>query len=354
MMHERVVVGMSGGVDSSAAVWMLHERGVRVTGVTLRFYCYARSSGSPRPCCSDAALRRARRLCAKLGIDHHVIDVEDAFRETVVRDFLDEYRSGRTPNPCVVCNEKVKFPGLIRVADRLGAERIATGHYARLVRSPRGAPLIAAARDARKDQSYFLYRVPAGILERTIFPLGDMLKTSVKLLAPRFEAAPGTERESQDVCFLPDGDLGAFLRERIGSFPGDVVDRDGRVLGRHDGAHLCTIGQRRGFRIAGGVPLYVSAIDVARNRVVLAPREALFHRGAVCGSLRLRTRDLSGPLGVRVRYARPIAEVSRVERREGLVAVTFREPQWAVTPGQSLVLYREGVVVGGGIIEKEL
>ncbi|HEY5134099.1 MAG TPA: asparagine synthase-related protein, partial [Candidatus Krumholzibacteriaceae bacterium] len=180
MNTEGVVVGLSGGVDSSSAAWMLHEEGHRVIGVTLRLYCYARASRSPRPCCSDELLRRARRLCAKLGVDHHVIDVEDEFRETVVRDFIREYRAGKTPNPCIVCNGKVKFPALARVADWLGYERIATGHYARLVRGAHGAPLIAAALDDTKDQSYFLYRVPVKILDRTLFPLGGALKESVK------------------------------------------------------------------------------------------------------------------------------------------------------------------------------
>ncbi len=354
MEHERVVVGMSGGVDSSTAAWILREAGYSVTGVTLRFYCYARGRGGRRPCCGDAALRRARRVAAALGIDHHVIDVEGAFRETVVADFVGEYRRGRTPNPCIVCNEKVKFPGLLRAADMLECARIATGHYARLVPRRGGAPLLAAARDARKDQSYFLYRVPPRILARALFPLGGMLKESVKRLAPRFESGAGACRESQDICFIPDGDLAAFLRERIGAAPGDAVDAEGRVLGRHEGVHLYTVGQRKGLGIAGGARLYVSALDSARRRIVLSPREALFHRGAVCGGLRLRTRDLSGAVSAKVRYARPAAPAARVEAGDGRLTVIFREPQWAVTPGQSLVLYRGDAVIGGGIVEREI
>jgi tRNA-specific 2-thiouridylase len=353
MKHDRVVVGMSGGVDSSTAAWVLREEGYRVTGVTLRLSCGAPSGGSREPCRDDETLRRTRRLCEGLGIEHHVIDVGDEFAATVIRDLVDGYRAGRTPNPCIVCNEKVKFPGLVRAADRLGCERIATGHYARLVRRPRGAPLVAVGRDARKDQSYFLYRVPASILERTLFPLGESLKESVRRGAVRLWPKAEFPRESQDICFVPGGDLDGFLRERIGMAPGDVVDPGGRVLGRHDGAHLCTIGQRRGFGIAGGVPLYVAAIDAARRRVVLGPREALRRGGAVCGSLRLRTRDLSGPLEARIRYASPPAAVSSAQRRDGRLVVAFHEPQWAVTPGQSLVLYRGGVVIGGGIIERE-
>ena len=343
---------MSGGVDSAAAAWILRERGCRVSGVTLRFRCYARTVASPRPCCSDALLRRARRVCAKLGIDHHVIDVEKEFGETVVRDFLDGYRAGRTPNPCVLCNEKVKFPALARTADRLGCERIATGHYARLVSGVRGAPLLAAAFDRKKDQSYFLYRVPVKLLRRTLFPLGETLKESVKAVSAGFGSDHEKQRESQDVCFLPDGDVRRFLGEHIGFIPGDIVDRNGRVLGRHEGAHLYTIGQRKGLRFAGGIPLYVSEIDARANRVVLEPREEIFGAGALCGHLRLRSRDLSGALEAKIRYGRAPADVARAVRRGSLLEVVFREPQWAVTPGQSLVLYRDSLVVGGGIIER--
>jgi tRNA-specific 2-thiouridylase len=352
MNTEAVVVGMSGGVDSASAAWILHEKGYRVFGVTLRFSCYARSAASPRPCCSDALLRRARRLCAKLGIDHHVIDVEKEFGDTVVRDFLDNYRAGKTPNPCILCNEKVKFPALVKAADWLGCERIATGHYARLVSGGRGAPLLATAFDGKKDQSYFLYRVPVKILRRTLFPLGEMLKESVKAASARFGVGHEGQRESQDVCFLPEGSLRHFLGERIGFVPGDIVDRGGRVLGRHDGAHLYTIGQRKGLRFAGGIPLYVSGIDVRSNRVVLGPKEEVFGAGALCGSLRLRSRDLGGGLAAKIRYGRVPAAVASAARRGSLLDVTFREPQWAVTPGQSLVLYRGDTVVGGGIIEE--
>lgn len=352
MNAEAVVVGMSGGVDSAAAAWFLHEKGYRVFGVTLRFYCYARTTASPRPCCSDALLRRARRLCAKMGIDHHVIDVEKEFGATVVRDFLEGYRAGRTPNPCVLCNEKVKFPALARTADLLGCEQIATGHYARLVSSGRGAPILAAAFDGKKDQSYFLYRVPVKILRRTLFPLGEMIKESVKTAAARFGPGNEGQRESQDVCFLPDGDLRGFLGERIGIIPGEIVDRDGRVLGRHDGAHLYTIGQRKGLRFAGGIPLYVSEIDARANRVVLGPKEAIFSAGARCGNLRLRSRDFAGGLAAKIRYGRAPADVARAALRGSILEVIFREPQWAVTPGQSLVLYRDSHVVGGGIIER--
>lgn len=356
-----VVVGMSGGVDSSSAAWMLAAEGRRVVGVTLRLYCYARAVRSPRPCCSEAALRDARMLCSRLGIPHRVVDVEADFERMVISNFIREYRRGRTPNPCIVCNEKVKFPALARVADRLGYRSIATGHYARLVRgSSRGARVVAArrgssirlaaARDAAKDQSYFLYRVPVRILERTLFPLGEATKADVKRMAASLGIQAAHGLESQDVCFLPEGDLGAFLTQRIGPRPGDVVDRDGNVLGRHEGVHHHTIGQRKGLGIARGKPLYIESIDAAARRIVLAPKEEVFHSIAVCGSLKLRSSNLDGPLMGKVRYRKPLAEVASAERRGARLTVVFKEPQWAITPGQSLVLYCDGVVVGGGII----
>ncbi len=349
-----VVLGMSGGVDSSTAAWMLAEQGYRVVGVTLRFYCYARSSRSPRPCCSEASLRHARMLASRLGIEHRVIDAESEFRDAVIENFVGEYRRGRTPNPCIVCNEKVKFPALARVADWLGCRFIATGHYARLVRAERGKTLLAAAADAAKDQSYFLYRVPVKLLERTIFPLGDSSKSEVKRAASGLDLPSAKEKESQDVCFLPDGDLGAFLSSEIAPAPGEVVDRKGRLLGSHSGVFHYTIGQRKGLRIAGGVPLYVGEIDAARRRIVLEPKSELFHRTAVCTSVRLRSNNLGGALAGKVRYRKPFAEVERVDRAGGELRVVFREPQWAITPGQSLVLYRDGLVIGGGIVARGL
>ncbi len=349
-----VVLGMSGGVDSSTAAWTLAEQGYAVVGVTLRFYCFARSPSAPRACCNEASLRRARSLASRLGIEHRVIDVETEFRDNVIADFLREYGRGRTPNPCIVCNEKVKFPALARVADRIGFRFIATGHYARLERGDGKTVYLAAGADTAKDQSYFLYRVPVRLLERAIFPLGETSKADVKRIAARLALPAADAKESQDVCFLPDGDLEAFLSRRLPRAPGEVVDGSGRVIGKHEGVFHYTIGQRKGFGVAGGIPLYVGEIDAARGRIVLEPKSEVYHREAVCANVRLRRGGLDGPLAGKVRYRRPLAEIERVERSAGRLRVVFREPQWAITPGQSLVIYRDGVVVGGGIVERGL
>jgi tRNA-specific 2-thiouridylase len=351
MKPKGIVVGMSGGVDSTIAAGILSAAGYRVVGVTLRFHDRARSKDLPPSCCDDRLIDRCRRFCARAGIAHRVIDVEREFAETVVRDFVEEYRAGRTPNPCVVCNEKVKFPALLSIADRLGCEKIATGHYAKIVREG-GRVFLASASDGDKDQSYFLYRVPVGILRRTLFPLGTVFKETVREAAASLGCE--TESESQDICFLSDGDLRRFLRGRIATRAGEVVDREGRMLGTHEGAELYTIGQRKGFGIAGQTALYVAGIDTGRNRVILAPREHVHHIGARCGRLKLRRRELGSSLTAKIRYRRPAAEVVGLDRRRGGLEVRFREAQWAVTPGQSLVLYDGGVVVGGGVIEEAI
>lgn len=347
-----VVVGMSGGIDSSAAAFTLHEQGYRVIGVTLRFFCLAASAVHERACCSEESLRRAREVCRRLGIRHHLIDVEKEFREAVIDDFLAEYRKGRTPNPCIRCNEKVKFPALARVADWLGFDRIATGHYARLVRGVGGTVFLSRSVDRKKDQSYFLYRVPVGLLRRTIFPLGRLAKREVLALASRFGIDPCAESESQDVCFLPDGDLGGFLRQHIAAKPGEIVDSSGAVLGRHTGIAFYTIGQRRGFGISGAAPLYVKQIDARENRIVLSPEEELYSRTAVCKHVKLRRLTLDGSYRAKIRYRHTLAGVESLKRSHGALIVRFEKSQRAVTPGQSLVLYRENVVMGGGVIDR--
>jgi tRNA-specific 2-thiouridylase len=345
-----VVIGMSGGIDSSVAAHRLRMEGRLVIGVTFRFLPLDHSGSRHGAFSSAASVRRAGDVCRNLGIEHHVVDVSTRFGESVVQRFVEEYRSGITPNPCVVCNEKIKFPLLAGFADDVGCASIATGHYARLVRGGGGTIYLAAARDASKDQSYFLYRVPVFLLKRSIFPLGEMHKSGVSEEASRLGLAATGAPESQDVCFLPEGDLCSFLAERgLGSL-GDVVDMTGRVIGYHRGACYYTVGQRKGLGIAGKKPLYVIAIDAQRNVIVLGFEEDLYGSTVHCRSARLRVRTWEGPLFAKIRYGHKPAEVSSVERKRGGITVRFRKPQRALTPGQSLVLYRRGLVIGGGII----
>lgn len=344
-------VGLSGGVDSSAALWLLHRAGYRVAGVTLGIYCPIEETGPRRRACEAASIDRASRYCELLGVPHHIIDVEDRFHGTVIRDFVAQYRRGRTPNPCIVCNEKIKFPALAEAADRLGLTYIATGHHARIVRGSRGRPSLAVAADARKDQSYFLYRVPVALLQRCLFPVGVMQKAQARRIAARAGIERIAPRESQDVCFLREGDLGAFLDRYIDTVGGEVVDETGHVLGRHRGVWRYTVGQRRGLGISAASPLYVKRIDPRRNRIVLAPEEELFAATVRCRGVKLRSRSVAPPLVAKIRYRHPPAAVADIARGDGVLTVTFEQPQRAPTPGQSLVLYRDGVVIGGGIID---
>lgn len=348
MPDSSVVIGMSGGVDSSVAALLLKERGHRVIGVTLRL---AQGAGDEsKSCCGDQAIRRAAKICGRLGIEHVIHDCGTAFRETVIREFIGEYRAGRTPNPCITCNEKIKFPQLAAVADRKGCRAIATGHYAGLVRDERGKVLLASSPDSGKDQSYFLYRVPVSLLGRTIFPLQDMRKDDVRIMAAKKDLSEVRTGESQDVCFLSGTDLHTFLSKYLRERDGEVVDGGGVIIGRHRGSHNYTIGQRKGLGISAEKPLYVTSVDAEKNLVTLGYDEELYSSTAVCRRIRMRYRKIDGPLRAKIRYRREAAEVERLERRDGSLRVRFRSPQRAITPGQSVVLYRGSVIVGGGVI----
>ncbi|MCU0638603.1 MAG: tRNA 2-thiouridine(34) synthase MnmA [Candidatus Krumholzibacteria bacterium] len=353
---EGVVLGMSGGVDSSTAALLLRDAGYAVVGVTFRFHC---GGCGGRGLAEDPNVARARSVCRALGIEHMAVDASAPFGEKVVESFVGEYRRGRTPNPCVVCNETVKFPSLASVADSIGAAMIATGHYARASRDASGKVWLEKGADPSKDQSYFLYRVPVSLLERCLFPLGGTTKQEVRKAASaaglfqRAGTRGGAEtggRESQDVCFIPDGDLAGFLSSRIGPVPGEVVDESGRVIGSHEGVHRYTVGQRRGLGISGAVPMFVRSIDPAANRIVLAENDRLFSGSASCFRLRMRVRRPAPPLKAKIRFRHNPAEVARIDVEGGACTVVFAERQRAVTPGQSLVLFDGARVVGGGII----
>ena len=367
---EAVVVALSGGVDSSVAAAVLREQGWKVSGVTLDLFsgregegkeeegCGGKADG--RSCGGGAAAREAARVAADLGIPHAVVNLRRRFDRTVVADFVAEYARGRTPNPCVRCNWFVKFGPLLGRAKRLGAAKIATGHYARVdFDGKSGRWRLLKGVDTGKDQSYFLYALPQEALARTIFPLGGMKKTEVRDLAARFRLHVARKSESQEICFIPGDDYAAFLRGRIpGAFrPGHIVDGKGKIIGCHQGFLNYTIGQRKGMGIAAPRPLYVLALDAAANTIVAGPDEALLKsRFAVAGVNWVAIAGIDGPraadVKIRSRHEGEPATLFPGPRKS--VIVEFARPQRAITPGQAAVFYEGDAVLGGGTISRVL
>jgi len=343
---DTVVVALSGGVDSSTALGLLREAGHRVVGITLRLYD-ARSTVAGGRCCGPRDIEDARAVCAHLDVPFYVVDLERAFSEAVVDDFVSEYAAGRTPNPCVRCNEKIKFTPLIQRARALGAQRIATGHYARL----ESGRLYRAA-DADKDQSYFLFAMPAADRRDVLFPLGGMTKDQVRGHARRLGLPNCDKPESQEICFVPDGDYAGFVARRVGDTPGDIVDLDGEVVGRHEGVHQFTVGQRRGLGVARGEPQYVISVDALRRRVTIGPRTALKQESLVVRDVRWAGATPTEPFAaaVQVRHRqRPHAATIYPDGHEA--AVVFVAPlEGAAAPGQAAVFYDGDMVAGGGWI----
>jgi tRNA-specific 2-thiouridylase len=348
MQPDTIVVALSGGVDSATAAALLVEAGHRVVGLTLRLYDAAGTVASAGGrCCGPRDLEDARQVCAHLGIPFYVVDHAREFGRAVIDDFVAEYAAGRTPNPCVRCNEHVKFGPLLRRARALGARRLATGHYARL----EGGRLRRAV-DEAKDQSYFLFAMPPEDRADVLFPLGAMTKDEVRGHAARLGLPVAAKPESQEICFVPDGDHAAFVAQRVAAQPGAIVTEDGAVVGAHGGVHGFTVGQRRGLRVAGGTPLYVLAVDAAARRVTVGPRASL-------ARARVEVEDVRWPDGapaepfaaaVQVRH-RQRAVPARVTPRPGGASVELDQPlESGAAPGQAAVFYRGDEVLGGGWI----
>lgn len=348
----RVLVAMSGGVDSAVAALLERERGADVVGVTLKLWADPQTDGA-KACCSPEAVLGARALAHTLGIPHLTLDLEEEFRRRVVAEFVDGYAAGSTPNPCIACNGEVRIAAMVDLAGRLGASHLVTGHYARIVTDGEG-PLLAAGSDAKKDQSYMLAALPPGLLERVRFPLTELTKPEVREIAARHQLAVARKPESQDLCFLSGQGKADFLRRHGGlrEREGDLLDRSGRAIGRHRGHHNFTVGQRRGIRVSAEEPLYVLATDAAANTVTVGPRRELMAR-----TVRLRNatlhRDGENVDAVRLRYRSqpvPAAVAATGTGRHAELQIELGEDFAGVSPGQTAVLMHGEAIVGHGTI----
>jgi tRNA-uridine 2-sulfurtransferase len=337
---------MSGGVDSSLAAALLLDQGFTVEGVTMKL--------SAGVCCDIAS---AQAVCKHLGISHRMLDLQDKFSTEIIQDFISEYSSGRTPNPCIRCNDLVKFQALLDYARNEGFDALATGHYARIEQAEGASRLLLKkGLDEGKDQSYFLYRLTQDQAQRVLFPLGAHRKTDVRSLARQRGLSAAERPESQEICFIPNDDYRAFLKEHSPAMlrPGEMVMTDGKVVGRHDGISFFTVGQRRKLGVAAGERLYVVRVEPASNRVVLGTRQDLMTGEAIVSDVNLMATDeLSAPrkVKVKVRYRSPFLPATIEPAGAGRIRIAFDEPVAGVCPGQAAVFYDGDIVLGGGVIE---
>jgi tRNA-specific 2-thiouridylase len=357
-MNRKVVVAMSGGVDSSVAAALLKEQGYDVSGVTLQLWDRGRretAGAGHRPCCTLDDVMDAARVADCLGIPFEVLNLEEEFQRQVVDPFVADYRNGVTPNPCILCNERIKFRALLDRSIGLGADFLATGHYVRREDMPGGLAKLRTAVDRTKDQSYFLFPVTQHHLRRLLFPLGTLRKQEVRRLAEAFKLPVAAKSESQEICFVTDNDYAAFVEHRAGGSPvGHIVDNRGNVLGEHKGIHRYTIGQRRGLGISAAVPLYVTEINTDTHEVRVGPEQELYSHGLEASGVNWIVPPpatvFSATCKIRYRQEPVSCEVSVLD--DGRVKIRFMQPVRAVTPGQAVVLYDGDTMLGGGWIEK--
>ncbi len=359
----RVLVAMSGGIDSSLAAVLLHEEGYEVIGMTMKTWDYASSGGSKKEtgCCSLDSINDARDVAVGLGFPHYILDIREEFGDYVINHFTGEYLEGRTPNPCVLCNTHIKWDALLRRADKLGCEFIATGHYAN-IREEAGRYVISKGLDGNKDQSYALWGISQASLSRTLFPLGHLRKTEIReMAAERGFMALVNKSESYEICFVPDNDYRGFLKRRVPELEaqvagGEFVLEDGTVVGHHEGYPFYTIGQRKGLGVALGFPVFVTEIQKDKNRVVLGRDHELTRDGMWVSKLNMvKYADLVGKptqTVTKVRYKHPGTPALVEQTPDGRMQVLFQEGVNAIAPGQAAVFYEGDDVIGGGWITK--
>jgi tRNA-uridine 2-sulfurtransferase len=355
----KVLVAMSGGVDSTVAALLLREEGYEVVGITMKTWDYASSGTAAHEtgCCSIDAIHDARAMAVKFGFPHYVLDLRDEFEKKIISNFIDEYMAGRTPNPCVLCNRYIKWEVLLRRAEQLGCEYLATGHYTRVLHE-NGRWFLGKGKDAEKDQTYVLWGLSQDNLSRTLFPLGSLEKKQVREIARVHGLEHIADKsESYEICFIPDNDYRGFLKRRIPDLEqkvdgGDFILKDGKVIGKHQGFPFYTVGQRKGLVVAVGHPLYVNRIDPGTNRVWLGTKEELDRSELLAGQINLmKYPSLHGLTGITtcIRYHDKGALASLNQENE-TIRVTFNKPVQGVTPGQSVVFYQGDHLLGGGII----
>lgn len=348
-MGKKVLVAMSGGIDSSVAAWMLIHEGFDVAGVTMNFGSL--TEGDQKRSCTSAAIDDAKSVCDYFNIPHYVFDYASHLENNVIADFISEYQKGRTPNPCIKCNRHLKFGSLLDKALSMGFDFLATGHYAAIEKNEDGYCL-QRPKDKKKDQTYFLYSIPYKRLGHILFPLAHLTKEEVRELAKNNALPVTAKQESQDICFVTQKNSQEFLLERVREIkPGPIVDLQGKVLGNHRGIIFHTIGQRGGLGISHPTPLYVVSINPVKNRIIVGEKKDLMGKGLVAGGVNILVEKLPKQMQAKIRYRKKEALCEVREEKEKL-KVIFAEEQEAITPGQSVVFYDRDTVLGGGIIEK--
>ena len=348
-MKKKVMVAVSGGVDSSVAALLLKEEGYDVTGVTM---CLGiKEEGESTRCCGIHAIDDARHVCDQLQIPHFVFDYAGEMEERIINKFVAEYKNGRTPNPCIDCNRYLKFGSLLAKAKIMGFDYLATGHYAR-IEERKDTWHLLRPKDKIKDQTYFLYPIKAEDLSSLLFPLGSLSKDEVRNLAQKAGLHVAQKAESQDICFVTQGNYHQFFQEKkVVATGGDIVDMAGNFLGKHKGIIYYTIGQRGGLGISAKTPLYVVEINAAKNRVVVGEKKDLYSIGLIAGEVNLLTHDLPAEMEAKIRYRKKPARCSVQKEGNNKLKIVFKEEQESITPGQAVVFYEGEEVLGGGVIE---